>query len=148
MQPLCNPQKTRTTTISSLFFVIAMALGACATTQQIVSEQENHLAAAGFIQKPANTPGRQAMLNRLPPHHFVRRVRGDSVDYVYADPHVCDCLYVGDQQAYSRYMQYLEQKQIADEQETTAMLYSDPAWNWGMWGPWGPGYPFGPGLGW
>ncbi len=90
------------------------------------------------------------MLNKLPPHKFVKRIHGDTVHYVYADPLVCDCLYVGTQQAYSQYQAYLQQKNLVDEQETTAQMYSDPAWNWGAWGPWGGGYGpyFGGGFGW
>jgi hypothetical protein len=90
------------------------------------------------------------MLNRLPPHRFVQRVHGDVVHYVYADPLVCDCLYVGSQQAYSSYKRYMQQRNLTDEQETTALMYSDPAWSWDTWGPWGPGYgfAFGPGVGW
>ncbi len=113
---------------------------ACVSTRQMVAQNEDNLAAAGFLVRPANTPERQAMLNKLPPHRFVKRIRDDTVHYVYADPLVCDCLYVGNQQAYSRYQRYLQQKQLADEQETTAQMYSDPLWNWGAWGPWGPVY--------
>lgn len=125
-------------------------LTGCMAARQTVTQKEDNLAAAGFILHPANTPERQAMLNRLPPHTFVKRVHGDTVHYVYADPLVCDCLYVGTQQAYSQYTRYLQQKNLADEQETTAQMYSDPAWNWGAWGPWGPGYGpyFGGGFGW
>lgn len=125
-------------------------LAGCVTAREAVSQKEDHLAAAGFIVRPANTPERQQMLNRLPPHRFVQRTHGDTVHYVYADPLVCDCLYVGSQQAYNKYQQYLQQKSLADEQETTAQMYSDPMWNWGAWGPWGMGYGFGygPGMGW
>ena len=126
----------------------AFALSSCASASDLVANKEDHLAAAGFVVKPADSPQRQAMLQRLPSHHFVRRVHGDDVTYVYADPLVCDCLYVGSQAAYSRYLQDLQQRQIAREQETTAMAYSDPAWNWGTWGPWGPGFGFSPGYGW
>jgi hypothetical protein len=98
--------------------------------------------------QPANTPERQAMLNRLPPHHFMRREHNEIVSYVYADPLVCDCLYVGSQDAYGRYRAYVQQKKLADEQEMTAQLYSDSAWDWGGWGPWGPGFAWGPGPGW
>lgn len=127
-----------------------VGLAACETTRETVSRHEDNLSAAGFIMRPANTPERQAMLNRLPPHRFVKRVNGDTVHYVYADPLVCDCLYVGSQKAYSNYQRYLEQKSLTDEQLTTAQMYSDPAWSWGAWGPWGPGYEFrfGPGFGW
>ncbi len=128
---------------------IAGLLG-CVSTSEMVSQKEDHLAAAGFIVRPANTTERQAMLNKLPPHKFVKRIHGDTVHYVYADPLVCDCLYVGTQQAYSQYQAYLQQKNLVDEQETTAQMYSDPAWNWGAWGPWGGGYGpyFGGGFGW
>ncbi|WP_428486594.1 hypothetical protein [Rhodopila sp.] len=132
----------------SLLLTSVLALTACATPQERVSQREDSLAAAGFIVRPANTPERQDMLNRLPPHRFLQRPHGDTVNYVYADPLVCDCLYVGSQTAFNRYQQYVQQKRLADQQETTAQLYSDGAWNWGGWGPWGPGYEFGPGPGW
>lgn len=128
------------------------ALAACQTQQQIVAEHEDNLAAAGFIVRPANTPERQTMLHRLPPHQFVQRVNGDTVHYVYADPLVCGCLYVGTQQAYNQYKLAQQQKNLADEQQMTAQSYSDAAWNWNTWGPWGPaapyGFVYGPGIGW
>src|SRR6202789_3586855 len=77
-------------------------LAACQTQQKIVSEREDTLGAGGFGVPPANTPERKAMLNRLPPHKFVQRVSGDVVHYVYADPLVCGCLYLGTQQAYNQ----------------------------------------------
>jgi hypothetical protein len=127
-------------------------LAACQTQQQIVTEHEDNLAAAGFIVRPANTPERQAMLKRLPPHQFVQRVSGDTVHYVYADPLVCGCLYVGTQQAFAQYKLHEQQQNLADEQLMTAQTYSDPAWSWNAWGPWGPGAPYGfaygPGIGW
>ena len=131
---------------AAAMLIATFGLAACATQQQLVSSKEDALAAAGFIVRPANTPERQNMLNRLPPHHFVQRVRGDDVVYVYADPLVCDCLYVGSQQAFGRYKRQMQEQRLADEQEMTAEDYSDPAWSWGAWGGgWGPG--FGPGFG-
>lgn len=123
------------------------ALSACETPQERVTHHEDNLAAAGFIVRPANTPERQAMLKRLPPHHFVMRTKGDTVHYIYADPLVCGCLYVGTQQAYNQYKRHEQDQNLADEQQMTAQSYSDAAWNWGAWGPWGPGYGFGYGMG-
>jgi hypothetical protein len=133
-------------TMAGILLASLLGLAACESPQQRVSEKEDHLAAAGFVVQPANTPQRQAMLSRLPPHKFLQRPHGNETSFVYADPLVCDCLYVGSQQAYDRYKLYLEQKQLADERQTTAELYSDSAWDWGYWGPWYPG--FGPGPGW
>jgi hypothetical protein len=128
------------------------ALSACETQQQRVTEREDNLAAAGFIIRPANTPERQAMLTRLPPHQFVMRQNGDTIHYVYADPLVCGCLYVGTQHAYDRYKANQLQKNLADEQAMSAQMYSDAAWNWNSWGPWVPaspefGFLYGP-VGW
>ena len=128
---------------------LAGGLSACETPQQRVADKEDNLSAAGFTVQPASTPERQDMLHRLPPHHFVQKAVGDAVTYVYADPLVCNCLYVGSQAAYGRYQQHMQQVRLADEQQMTAQMYSDPGWNWGAWGPWGPGVGgFGPGYGW
>jgi hypothetical protein len=132
--------------LTPIALAASLALACCTSPQQRVSQQEDNLAAAGFVVQPANTPQRQAMLKRLPPHRFLMRQHGDQVSYVYADPLVCNCLYVGSQQAYGRYRLYLQQKKLADEQQWTAQLYSDSGWDWGAWGPWYPG--FGPGPGW
>jgi hypothetical protein len=126
------------------------ALGACQTQQQRVVHHEDNLAAAGFIVRPANTPERQAMLHRLPANRFVQRVKGGVVHYVYADPLVCGCLYVGSQQAFNQYKNDQQQRRLANEQQMAAQSYEDSAWNWGEWGPWDEGYGFmyGPGFGW
>ena len=122
--------------------LLSASLAGCAAQRQDVSQQENQLSAAGFTVRPANTPDRLAMLKRLPPDRFVQRTHGDMVTYVYADPLVCGCLYVGDQQAFGRYQQYVQAMRIADEQQLTAQLYNDPGWDWAGWGYGG----FGPGF--
>ncbi|MFT8948444.1 MAG: hypothetical protein ABF876_18350 [Acetobacter aceti] len=97
-----------------------LAVSACMSARQEVAQKEDHLAAAGFILKPANTPARAAMLTRLPPHRFLRRDKGDMVTYVYADPNVCDCLYVGSQQAYATYRAAQQAQYMADENRMPA----------------------------
>lgn len=123
-------------------------LGACATQQELITAREDKLSAAGFIVKPARTPGRQAMLARLPANRFVMRTSGDSVNYVYADPIVCGCLYVGTQDAYSRYKAQEQTQRIADEQLLAAQTYSDASWSWGAWGPIYPSFGYYGAIGW
>lgn len=129
-------------------FACLLMLAGCESQQQIVSHREDMLAAAGFVVRPANTPRRQTMLNTLPPHKFLRRMHGDTVTYVYSDPLVCDCLYVGTQQDYDHYRLLMQQQRIANEQEMAAEDYENATWDWGAWGPWGPGWAFGAGPGW
>jgi hypothetical protein len=127
--------------------VLLLMLGGCAASR--ISSRENSLAAAGFIVRPANTPERVAMLKRLPSHRFVLREHGDTVSYVYADPLVCGCLYVGSQKAYDQYRRDEQEKKLANEEQLTADRFADAGWNWGAWGPWGGyGFVYGPGVGW
>lgn len=136
---------------STIVLLISFSLlCACETAQERIEHHEDNLAAAGFIVRPANTPEREEMLKRLPPHKFVQRAKGNTVDYVYADPLVCNCLYIGTQQAYNQYKLHEQQQNLADEQQLTADTYADATWNWGAWGPWpdafGPRY--GGAFGW
>ncbi len=125
------------------------ALSACATPQEQVAAKEDRLIAAGFVARPADTPQRQALLTRLPPHRFVMRNMNGRYVYLYADPLVCGCLYVGSDAAYTQYRKMVFQQHLADEQETAAQLNAYPAWSFGGWGgQWGPGFGdgFGPGF--
>jgi hypothetical protein len=140
---MMSDRNFRYAAVTSLLLCVG-ALAACQTPQQIVMQHEDNLSAAGFVVRPANTPERQQMLNRLPPHKFIQRVSGDTVHYIYADPLVCGCLYVGTQQAFNEYKLHQQQQRLADEQQMTAQQYADPAWSWNAWGPWGPGVlPYG-----
>lgn len=118
----------------------AACLAGCVSTQELVQDHENKLAAAGFVVRPANTPERQAALASLPPNRVVQRFHDDKVAYLYADPVDCKCLYVGNQGAYSRYQQQRLQQHLADEQVEASQF--DYGGGFG-WGPWGGGFGMG-----
>ena len=123
----------RQQTICLAGFAACLAIAACATPQQRAQDRENLLSAAGFTVKPANTPARVLSLRSLPANKLVQQTVGDSVRYVYADPLVCACLYVGDQAAFGRYRQEVFQRQLANEQSMTAQMNQD-SWDYGPWG--------------
>ena len=75
---------------------------------------------------------------QLPPNKFARETRDGRTFYVYPDPMVCGCLYVGDQRAYGTYNFNLLQKNMADQQQAAADALM-ATWDWGPWG----GYPDG-----
>ena len=138
-----------TTVVAFGALAALVALGGCATGR--ITRREDNLAAAGFVVRPANTPARVEMLTRLPAHHFVRREKDGKVSYIFADPRVCGCLYVGSEQAYNQYKRDRMQEKVADEQSLAAQQYNDAQWNWGTWGPYDPSYGlyYGPGvMGW
>ena len=80
-----------------------LGVAACQSPQQKITNKEDMLSGAGFKFVPVNTPARQTALKQLPPNKFSRELRDGRVFYVYPDPTVCGCLYVGDQNAYGTY---------------------------------------------
>ena len=121
------------------FLALALTVTACA---QAVANKEDLLTAAGFSFRPADTPQRISALHALPPHKFVHQERHGRTVWIYADPTICGCLYVGDQQAYSNYKQEVFAKRLANEQQMTAEMNENAAMqmDWGPWGPWAPYY--------
>lgn len=129
---MSTPSRRRPTVLAVL--VAATCLAGCVSAQETVQSRENMLSAAGFIVRPADTPQRQQALATLPANRVVQRFHDDRVAYVYADPLVCHCLYVGGQGAFGRYQQQRQQQRLADEQVEATQF--GPAGGFG-WGPWG-----------
>ena len=119
--------------------VVALGLsvtGCAAIRAHQTAETEQVLAAAGFQAEPADTPEKLAHLQTLTPRKVVRDVRDGQLQYVYADPQTCKCLYVGDEQRYQKFQELSLQKKIADEQRSAARANWEASMNW--WGgPWG-----------
>lgn len=122
-------------TRSTILCAAALLLGVagCVSPQQQVSQKEDLLAAAGFQVRPADSPHRVAAMKRLPPNKFVMKVVNGNPVYLYADPLDCNCVYFGTQQNWDAYKGAMFAKQIADEQQMTAILNQE-AWDWGPWG--------------
>jgi len=115
---------------------LAVVLGGCAAIHREEAHQtESVLSAAGFQMKPADTPDRIAHLNSLTPRKLVPHMKDGKLLYVYADRKGCNCLFVGDEQAYQRYQQLALKQQLAQEQLMAAQMNEDAAMNWGLWGP-------------
>ena len=122
---------------------LCLAATACNDGSRAVMNKEDMLTESGFKSVPANTPARQESFRRLPPHKFLREVRGDRVIYVYADPTICGCIYVGGQKAYGVYRARVLDKRIADEQAMMAFQLDTANWNWTEWGDRYPmGWPY------
>jgi hypothetical protein len=120
------------------FFLLA----GCVSQQSETQNTEQMLVAAGFLEKPADTPKRQARLAALPPFRVVSQhiTAGgqDTVGYAYADPKFCRCVYVGNPEAYQRFQQEALQQRIAQEQIAAADMAEEDRFGWDDWGP----YPF------
>ena len=109
----------------------AFALGGCAAMRRHEARDTGDLlVSAGFTTRPADTPERAQQLHAMPPLKLVSQSKDGNVVYRYADPYSCDCLYVGDQQAYAEYKLLALQKQIADERLEAAQAEESFAGSW------------------
>ena len=114
----------------------AFALGGCAAMRRHEARDTGDLlVSAGFTTKPADTPERAQQLHAMPPLKLVSESEDGNVVYRYADPYSCNCLYVGDQQAYAEYKRLALQKQLADERLEAAEAEESAALDWGPWEP-------------
>ena len=125
-------------TVVAAALTAVLALGACASVG--AQEKEGQLAAAGFVRLQADTPAKVAKLQALPQNSIVYAQRKGGNAYIYADAAGCNCAYVGNDAAYQQYQQIRAANNIAQMQETTAMLNAEAANDWG--GAWGPMVPY------
>jgi hypothetical protein len=77
---------------------LAVGLGAAQVAGQ--TAPNNLFTASGFTVRYADTPEKRALLDRLPADKLVVRKRGGKTYYIYADPTMCRCAYVGSPEAY------------------------------------------------
>jgi hypothetical protein len=104
----------------------ALLAAACANSGAAVTEKEDLLVSAGFVPKKAYSAARMATLKSLPPHQFVTRTINGGTRYLYADPTICGCIYVGDQKAYDQYRQKMAAVQTATDEQIRSVLSATP----------------------
>jgi hypothetical protein len=77
------------------------------------------LAQAGFRTVPANTPTRSQKLSEMTPLRVSHVSRNGKLSYWFADPCVCHCLYVANEQNFGQFERLKEAKQEERAQEVT-----------------------------
>jgi hypothetical protein len=109
-------------TSAALLLFGLSALVANQMQQRVIVRFENTLTVAGFVVRAADTPDLRAKLDLLPPHRVLQRAHGETIRYVYADPDVCDCFYVGSQRAYDLYQKLRLERHLAHQQPIAARM--------------------------
>ncbi len=130
---------------------LAAALAGCSALQPTPQERAHHLdsmlSAAGFNMIPASTPEKAAQLKQLPALKVNYYAGKDGrPHYWMADPYDCNCILLGDEQAYQKYQDLRLQARLAREQEEAAEEQAEAAQQMQMemmnpfYGPFGPGF--------
>jgi hypothetical protein len=81
-------------------FLVSGFFGGVADGQEA---KDMHLEDVGFVMRPASTPEQLARLRLLPPLKFVTRTKNGQRYYLFADPDLCKCVFVGNQMAMNGY---------------------------------------------
>jgi hypothetical protein len=107
---------------------LAIAVAGCAGLPET---PEHMMASSGFTTKPVTTQAQKVSFNKLPQGGFTKMVDKDKPLWVYrADPTICTCIYVGDQQAYTTYLKKAAAKPpIFDEIQAGSSL----DWDYTPW---------------
>jgi hypothetical protein len=90
---------------------LCIAATACASNAKL---KEDMLSASGFKATPPKTQAQIASFNSLRPHKLTKVTHKGNTVWIYSDPPVCGCLYIGDQKAHDVYVQKLAQQTTSD----------------------------------
>jgi hypothetical protein len=108
---------------------LCVAVVACESNTKF---KEDMLSSAGFKATPPKTPAQVASLKSLPAHKFTKTTLKGRTAWVYADPTICGCLYIGNQTAYDAYARRLTQQGMFDMQ--TVNVPAEPlGWDFAPW---------------
>jgi hypothetical protein len=121
------------TPFKSIVLASALFVGvtACQSNTQF---SENMLSSSGFKPVTPSTPAQVASMKTLPPHKLTRTTHKGRTVWVYPDPTVCGCLYVGDQAAFDAYAQKQRQRDALDMMAITVPPDSSTAqWDFTPW---------------
>jgi hypothetical protein len=118
--------RTDVTRVATALALIGILAGCASLIRQdpnvTAQTMEPMLEAAGFQRLAADTPEKLAHLKTLPPLKLTKHTSNGKVQYWYADPYYCQCLLVGDWQAYQAVQRDLAQQDAVRSEQDEAMM--------------------------
>jgi len=106
-------ETTRRRIFHTIALAAALSVAGCAgPPKDPTFQQMNALAAAGFDLKMADTQAKLERIKKLPQLRLVQVEDKARQLYVYADAQSCQCLYLGDKNAYRRLIDQSRQQKI------------------------------------
>jgi hypothetical protein len=90
----------------------------------ITPRTDNLFTISGFVPRFARTPAELRHLHSLPPDQLISRTRNGRTMYLYADPTICQCVYVGTPEAYRVYQNGGPEGYVGDEANKGSPMFS------------------------
>ena len=100
--------------------VLSVLAGGCAESHTERAQRlEPMLAEAGFRRVPADTQARAQKLDDMTSLRISYAARNGKLAYWFADPYVCNCLYVGSRQNFEQFKNLAQQEKEESAQEVS-----------------------------
>jgi hypothetical protein len=116
--------------IARLTIAAMVLLTGCATIRGLQArDTEELLTAAGFKKQLVDATDTKS-LDAGPPYRLVSRTKDGTVQYTYADPDNCRCVYLGGSEEYAEYRRLATARRLDDERRRAA----DDVWGRNSWG--------------
>src|SRR5262245_21377902 len=123
-------ERRSVTNIARLTIAAMVLLTGCATIRRLEArDTEELLTAAGFKQQLVDAAD-TTPLDAGPPYRLVSRTKNGTVQYTYADPDTCRCVYLGGSKEYAEYRRLATERRLDDERRRAA----EGAWDRNSWG--------------
>ena len=103
-----------------VMLIFAFLIGCAGTGKMSPFQMDEMLVRAGFKLHTADTPKKLDFLKSLPQNELVHKTYNEKMFYFYVDGSSCQCLYVGDEQAYQRFKQSVKEEQMDERIATTS----------------------------
>src|SRR5215471_15471744 len=112
-------ERRSATNIARLTILTMVLLTGCATIRRLQArDTEELLTAAGFKQQLVGAADTKPLDE--PPYRLVSRTKGGTVQYTYADPENCRCVYLGGAKEYTEYRRLATERRLDDERRRAA----------------------------
>jgi hypothetical protein len=116
--------------VARLAVAAIVCLAGCATIRGLEAhDSENLLAAAGFKREPIAAVD-TSLVDATPPYRRVGRSKDGTVQYSYADPDGCRCVYRGGPGEYAEYQRLATERRLEEERRQAV----EDMWDRDSWG--------------
>ena len=120
MKKQLKRKKNKLTSTGFVMLIVAFLIGCAGTGKMTPFQMDEMLVRAGFQLHTADTPKKLDFLKSLPQNELVHKTYNEKMFYFYMDGTSCQCVYVGDEQAYQRFKQSVKEEQMDESVATTS----------------------------
>ncbi|MGD8982311.1 MAG: hypothetical protein PVF42_12025 [Desulfobacterales bacterium] len=125
MKKQLKSTKNKVISIRFGMLIFVFLMGCAGIDKMSPFQMDEMLVRAGFQMHTADTPKKLDFLKSLPQNELVHKTYNEKVSYFYVDGSSCQCMYVGDEQAYQRFRQLVKEEQMDEKIETTSHQAQD-----------------------